>query len=233
MPLTPSCALAYNVRMSTDSNASNANTQESSSSRFARHTPFAANAERIATLESQLEQLRSELAAQRRQGATLDRVQDYAFTTAGGDRTTLSRCFGHHNELLVIHNMGERCQYCALWADGLSAFARHMQSRCAVVLATPDSPESARAQVALRGWAFPVVSDTGSSFAQDMGFEGEVEGRGVMRLPGVSSFVRDASGNIRRVNAAQFGPGDDFCSIWGMFGLLEGGAKEWQPVRPS
>lgn len=196
-------------------------------------TPFGDRRERVAQLEAQMTQLRSELLRERTAGAAMASVADYAFTRADGSATTLTQLFGEHSELLVIHNMGERCQYCALWADGLSAFAAHVERRCAIVLATPDSPASARAQVALRGWRFPVVSDAGSTFANDMGFEGEVEGRGVMRLPGVSSFRRDAAGVIARTSAAQFGPGDDYCSIWGLFALLDGGVREWQPKPPA
>lgn len=36
-------------------------------------------------------------------------------------------------------------------------------------------------------------------------------------------------GRIVRVGKARFGPGDDFCSVWHLFGLLRNGSGDWQP----
>jgi predicted dithiol-disulfide oxidoreductase (DUF899 family) len=176
--------------------------------------------------------------------ATRANVANYTFTTPEGAPTHLADLFGEHDDLLVIHNMGERCQYCALWADGISAFAPQLSRRAALVLATPNDPASARNQIATRGWKFRVVCDGGSSFARDMGFEGESISHGTTRLPGVSAFRRerdsssdscdsnDGGVRITRVGAAQFGPGDEFCSIWGLFDLLTGGVRGWAPQAP-
>jgi uncharacterized peroxidase-related enzyme len=206
-------------------------------------TPFGSDEATVAALESQMESLRNTLVAARAKAASRSAVKDYAFVRADGSSTTLAQLFdvtsaNGHTDLLVIHNMGERCQYCALWADGLSAFASHTATRCALVLATPDSPESARAQILLRGWKMPVVCDGGTSFARDMGFEDDAsdslgEARSAKRRPGVSAFRRGADGIIRRTSAATFGPGDEFCAIWPLFELLEDGHASWQPRRPQ
>ena len=45
-----------------------------------------------------------------------DEVPDYTFSTQNGE-TTLLECFGGHDRLLVIHNMGQGCRYCTLWAE--------------------------------------------------------------------------------------------------------------------
>ncbi len=210
-------------------------------------TPFGEDDATVAALESQMETARLAVVAARAHAARRTVVKDYAFERSDGTATTLSQLFAvttasGQRDLLVIHNMGERCQYCALWADGLSAFARHTATRCALVLATPDSPESVRAQIRLRGWKMPVVSDRDTRFARDMGFEDDVEqganeqsteARRAKRLPGVSAFRLDANGIMRRTGAATFGPGDEFCAIWPLFELLEDGHANWQPRRPQ
>ncbi len=203
------------------------------------HSPFREHAAHVAELEASIAELRKELISTRKQGAAIPAVADYTFRSPEGGAVRLAELFGDHDDLLVIHNMGERCQYCALWADGLSAFALQMARRTAFVLATPNTPESARHQIATRGWQFRVVCDGGTAFARDMGFEGESLSHGTTRLPGVSAFRRDRDPScecghkIRRVGAAQFGPGDEFCSIWGLFDLLEGGVNNWAPKAPN
>ncbi len=187
----------------------------------------------VEEIEEQILLLQKERNAARAVATAIASVQDYAFVDSNGKPVRMSALFGSHDELLVIHNMGERCQYCALWADGLSAFVTHMQRRAALVLATPDSPESARKQIALRGWKFPVICDRESTFAADMGFEAPSKGDFPSRLPGVSAFHKENDGTIARTGAESFGPGDGFCSIWNLFPLLKGGEKEWKPIPPQ
>lgn len=50
-------------------------------------------------------------------------VADHVFGTLNGS-TMLSALFGERDELIVIHNMGSKCAYCTLWADGLAASIR-------------------------------------------------------------------------------------------------------------
>jgi predicted dithiol-disulfide oxidoreductase (DUF899 family) len=202
------------------------------------HSPFGSNAKRVAEIEAHIADLRKELVATRNEGAARANVANYSFTTTEGAPVHLTDLFGEHDDLLVIHNMGERCQYCALWADGLSAFVPQFSRRAALVLATPNDPASARKQIATRGWKFRVVCDGGTSFARDMGFEGESVSHGTTRLPGVSAFHRERDATcadgvrITRVGAAQFGPGDEFCSVWGLFDLLTEGVRGWAPQAP-
>lgn len=193
-------------------------------------SPFKSNNARVEQLESEIAALRVLLSTEQRIGALLEGVGEYQFTDLSGERTTLAQLFGSHNDLFVVHNMGERCLYCALWADGLSALTPQMEQRAAFVLATPDSIHSAREQVAARGWRMRVVSDGGSPFANDMGFEGQVDARGVIRLPGVSAFHRNADGRIDRVSAATFGPGDTFCAAWPLLDLLKDGVRGFTPL---
>ncbi len=91
-------------------------------------------------------------------------------------------------------------------------------------MVSPDSPEVQREFAASRGWRFRMVSSQGDTFTEDMGFLMK-EGY----WPGVSAFRRDPDGQIFRVSRSFFGPGDDFCSVWPLFDLLEGCAGEWEP----
>jgi len=47
--------------------------------------------------------------------------------------------------------------------------------------------------------------------------------------PGISTFHRDRSGKIYRVAHTWFGPGDNFCSTWHIFDMLENGVNGWSP----
>ena len=41
-------------------------------------------------------------------------VSDYEFNTPEGT-VRLSELFGHHEDLMVVHNMGSPCPSCTLW----------------------------------------------------------------------------------------------------------------------
>ena len=47
-------------------------------------------------------------------------------TLAG--ETTLLDLFGDRDTLLAIHNMGQGCRYCTLWADGFNGLLPHLES---------------------------------------------------------------------------------------------------------
>ena len=72
-------------------------------------------------------------------------VSNYAFSTQQGD-ITLEDCFGANDKLLVIHNMGQACRYCTLWADGINGFLPHLESVMSVILVSKDSPDQQRLQ---------------------------------------------------------------------------------------
>lgn len=152
-------------------------------------------------------------------------VDNFTFTNLEGQAVSLSDLFGNQTDLLVIHNMGKKCPYCTLWADGLTGFATHIQQRTAFVLCSADDHETAKAFSEERGWNYPVVSGLGSGFATAMGFENEEFGV----MPGVSAFHKDPDGAITRVGKDHFGPGDSYCAIWPLLGLLKDGAGDWEP----
>ncbi|HRI44206.1 MAG TPA: DUF899 family protein [Fimbriimonadaceae bacterium] len=177
---------------------------------------------RIDHLQQEILRLKTELVEARRD-LPREPVRDYRFQTESGS-TSLGELFGGREDLLVVHNMGKSCVYCTLWADGLNGFIEPIEDRTAFAVVSPDSPEVQREFAASRGWRFRMVSSQGDTFTEDMGFLMK-EGY----WPGVSAFRRDPDGQIFRVSRSFFGPGDDFCSVWPLFDLLEGCAGEWEP----
>lgn len=183
---------------------------------------YAHTAERIAEYRRQIASIRQQM-REVQAAVEPDEVKDYEFQTPQGT-VRLSQLFGHHEQLILIHNMGRSCPSCTLWADGYNGIHPHVASRVGFVVTSPDPPEVQRDFAASRGWRFPMVSHAGSEFASDMGFRGAKGGW----LPGVSVFQRHGA-KIVRVSEARFSPGDDFCTLWHLFDLLPGGAADFRP----
>jgi predicted dithiol-disulfide oxidoreductase (DUF899 family) len=179
--------------------------------------------DRVKQLEKQIYELKGELAKARADNEP-EPVEDYEFATIDGPKK-LSEMFGGMEDMLVIHNMGKSCNYCSLWADGIDGYFPHLAGRAALALISPDDPETQRAFAEQRGWRFPTVSDSTGDFTRAMGMLNEKDGY----WPGVSALHRTEDGTITRKNVAMFGPGDDFCPVWPLFELLEGGQKGWEP----
>ncbi len=177
----------------------------------------------IEDLERRIEALKAERSAARRRRGP-EPIVDHEVGTHEGARR-LSDLFGAHDDLLLVHNMGTTCAYCTLWADGFVGLLPHLTRRSAVALLTPDPPAVQRAFAAARGWPFVMASDPSRAVALALGFATE-DGRS---LPGVSALRRAADGSLVRTGRAEFGPGDDYCAVWPLFDLLEGGAGDWAP----
>jgi predicted dithiol-disulfide oxidoreductase (DUF899 family) len=191
-------------------------------------TPTATQSQEIQRLEEEVLVAKERL-AKALKARPPEVVRDYTLHAAGsGAGVRLSELFGASRDLLVVHNMGQRCPYCTLWADGFASLYKHLANRCAFVLTTPDEPAVAGAFASARGWTFPIISHAGTSFAQDLGYKGEEHTYGSYK-PGVSGLRKRDDGTITRIATRPFGPGDDFCSLWPMLDLLEGGAGEWAP----
>src|SRR6184192_3114613 len=94
-------------------------------------------------------------------------VKDYEFANIDGP-VRLSELFGHHEDLILIHNMGVSCSYCTLWADGYNGIHQHVVTRAAFVASSPDRPTVQKKFAESRGWKFPMVSHAGSTFAADI-----------------------------------------------------------------
>ena len=68
----------------------------------------------IEELERQIANLTEQVNAKRRE-AVVREIRDYTLQTVSGE-VRLSGLFAGHDKLLAIHNMGQRCRYCTLWA---------------------------------------------------------------------------------------------------------------------
>jgi|SRR5579862_5670988 predicted dithiol-disulfide oxidoreductase (DUF899 family) len=154
-------------------------------------------------------------------------IDDYELQTPGSSSPMLlSEFLDYRARLLVIHNMGDACAHCAVYADGLNGVLPHLESIAEVLLVAPMSPEALGEFAASRSWRFALASTLGTSLASDLGFEG-APGE---PLPGV--FVVERSG-VRLVVSARyvFNPGDHFSPVWPMLNLaginLDG--EDWQP----
>jgi predicted dithiol-disulfide oxidoreductase (DUF899 family) len=175
-------------------------------------------------LTDDLMKLRTKVAEVRRKIPAAE-VQDYTLTGMSGEKIKLSEMFGSKDELILVHNMGRSCRYCTLWADGLNGFTKHLESRAAFVVTSPDDHETARKFAMERGWQFKLFSTEDTSFKRDMGFANEKNDP----QPGVSIFKKEADGKITHIAKDFFGPGDDYCSIWHVFDLLPSASDDWEP----
>ena len=175
----------------------------------------------INALEAQIMELTGELQALRKTSEG-DEVRNYTFATLSGETDLLS-LFGDHDTLLVIHNMGQGCRYCTLWADGFNGLVPHLESALALVLVSKDSPELQRQFANSRGWRFRLASHGGGDYIRE-----QTVLPGEDNMPGAVVYERE--GNIiRRKNACVFGPGDLYCAMWSLLGLAGIGVADWTP----
>jgi predicted dithiol-disulfide oxidoreductase (DUF899 family) len=181
----------------------------------------------IQELEAQIYQLTQQLDSARQQNPT-EPVQNYTFTTPDGP-ITLAELFGPHNELFIIHNMGQRCSYCTMWADVLNPLLPTIREHAEVALCSPDSPELQTQTQLDRGWNYRLVNNP--QFTTDMGYHATWEENGTTmnsETPGMSAFRKLDDGTIIRINHTPFGPLDSFNPVWHFWSLL-GGKPNWEP----
>jgi predicted dithiol-disulfide oxidoreductase (DUF899 family) len=184
----------------------------------------------IAEIEKQLFELTTKLNELRKTNSGV-KVKNYTFSTLDGEASLLD-LFGENDRLLVIHNMGQGCRYCTLWADGFNGFLPHLESAMSVVLVSKDSPDVQRTFANSRNWRFRLASHGGGEYIQDQTvMEGE------SNVPGAVVYERDGK-RITRKNASVFGPGDLYCSFWNLLGMAGLGESEWTPqykywIRPG
>jgi len=181
--------------------------------------------QQIKVLEKEIFDKQAQLSELRRSDEP-EVVSDYELIGPKG-KVRLSELFGEHTDLIVIHNMGSSCPYCTLWADGFNGMLRHFENRGAFVVVSPDTPDVQKEFADSRGWHFRMISNGDSGFTEDMGYMREHQGK-MGPWPGFSTFHRKESGAIHRIAHASFGPGDPYCGLWHMIGLLKDGAGDWQ-----
>ena len=149
-------------------------------------------------------------------------VPDYRFATLSGEVTLLD-LFGGKRLLLAIHNMGQGCRYCTLWADGFNGMLAHLESVMSVVLLSRDPPQLQRDFANSRNWRFRLASHGGGRYIRE---QTVMEGND--NMPGAVLYERSGD-QVFRKNAVIFGPGDLYCSLWNLLALAGIDEDEWTP----
>ena len=149
-------------------------------------------------------------------------IKNYQFNTLHGS-TSLLDLFAGKKQLFAIHNMGQGCRYCTLWADGLNGFLPHLEERFAVVLLSKDEPDVQRIFANSRQWRFNMASHCGGDYIREQSVL-----PGEKNSPGIVCYELHGD-EIYRKNASVFGPGDQFCSIWHLLSLAGLSPDEWTP----
>ena len=177
--------------------------------------------EEIKVIEQQLFELTTKL-NELRKTVSGEEVANYSFATLNGEISLLDM-FGDKDRLLLIHNMGQACRYCTLWADGFNGFLPHLESAMSVFLVSKDSPSTQRTFAGSRNWGYRLASHGGGDYVSEQTvMEGETN------MPGAVVYERDGD-SITRKNSAIFGPGDLYCSAWNLLGLAGISAADWTP----
>ncbi len=175
----------------------------------------------IRKLEQQIFKLTEQLNTLRKQ-APPTAVRNYEFATLAGPATLLD-LFGESDRLLMIHNMGQGCRFCTLWADGFNGFVDHLESAMAVVLVSKDAPPLQRQFANSRGWRFRLASHGGGEYITEQSVQADAS-----NMPGAVTYERKGE-QIFRKNACVFGPGDIYCSMWSLLGLAGMSEADWTP----
>lgn len=177
--------------------------------------------EEIAAIEKQLYELTTRLNELRKTNSEVE-VPNYTFSTLDG-QVTLLDLFGDRDRLLLVHNMGQGCRYCTLWADGFNGFLPHLEAAMSVVLVSKDSPDVQRRFANSRSWRFRLASHGGGKYIEEQNVSDDES-----NAPGAVVYQREGE-RITRKNAAVFGPGDLYCSMWNLLGLAGIGVADWTP----
>jgi predicted dithiol-disulfide oxidoreductase (DUF899 family) len=113
-------------------------------------------------------------------------VRDYVLRGPGARAVPLSKLFGGHEHLVILHNMDRHCPNCALWDDEYDGMRRHLAKVAGFCIVGPDDPKTQAAYRRARGWRCQLLSAQGTSFIRDLGFE-DAKGNA---QPGVSVLAR-------------------------------------------
>jgi predicted dithiol-disulfide oxidoreductase (DUF899 family) len=177
----------------------------------------------LQTAERDLFELTQRVAKLRRESEPVP-VSNYMFEQPSGP-VSLLELFGEKATLFVIHNMGQACRYCTLWADGLNGFVPHIESQFACMLASKDEPETQRQFANSRNWRFTMASHGGGEYIKE-----QTVIPGEENMPGMVCYIREGN-SIFRKNSAVFGPGDEFCPQWNLLSLAGISTEEWTPPQ--
>lgn len=171
--------------------------------------------------EKELYELSQKVMSLRRDSKSMP-VKNYTFQDLEGE-VTLLKLFGEKETLFLIHNMGQACRYCTLWADGFNGFVQHLESHFALAMVSKDTPQAQRLLANSRNWRFKMVSHGSGDYIKE-----QTVMTGENNMPGIVCYTRKGD-QIFRKNSAIFGPGDEFCSQWNILSLAGISHEEWTP----
>ncbi len=172
-------------------------------------------------LELEIMEKSQQLAALRAKEADRE-VKDYKFQTQSGE-ISMSEMFAGRDRLLMIHNMGQGCRYCTLWADGINGILAHLEDAMSVVFVSKDPPETQRRMALNRDWRFQMVSHGGGDYMSEQCAVGDHA-----NYPGAAVYQLN-DGKIVRRAGAPFGPGDLYSPMWHFLSLAGIGMSDWTP----
>ena len=175
----------------------------------------------ITELEQEIANLTARLNGLRKKTAPQP-VTNYRFATLSGEISLLD-LFSGNERLLTIHNMGQGCRYCTLWADAFNGMLVHLESAMSVVLLSRDPPRLQRDFANSRNWQFRLASHGGGPYIRE-----QTVMEGIDNMPGAVIYERSGD-RVFRKNSAVFGPGDLYCSMWNLLALAGIDAGEWTP----
>lgn len=174
---------------------------------------------------------KSQTLAALRQAEEGTEVPNYTFKTLDGE-IALADLFRGREQLLMIHNMGQACRYCTLWADGINGVLDHLEDTMAVTFVSKDPPAIQRRMALDRGWKFTMASHGGGAYMTE-----RCTMAGYDNCPGAAVYER-TDGKIVARGRTAFGPGDLYSPVWHFLSLAGIGTSEWTPQfhywsRPS
>jgi predicted dithiol-disulfide oxidoreductase (DUF899 family) len=176
----------------------------------------------IDALQQQIDESQKQLVELKQKWGEGD-VQDYTLQGPDGP-VKLSAAFGGHSLMVLVHNMGTKCPYCTLWADGFKSIYPYIEggvpggeTKAAFIVVSPDEPKKQQEYAKARGWGFRMLSAKGTSLFKDLGYADEKNNP----WPGVSILKKEGD-KITRVARDFFGPGDRFNSVFSFFQLMPG-----------
>jgi predicted dithiol-disulfide oxidoreductase (DUF899 family) len=218
----------------------------SASAQQAAGSPAEHRAARLDLLarEKELNRLRDELAAQRRQLPWVRLDKDYEFDGPDG-RLSMLDLFGDRSQLIVYHFMlgpgwVEGCPSCSFWADSFDGTPVHLANRDAALVAVSRAPlaeiEAYRQRM---GWSFRWVSSAPSDFNFDFGVSSTPEHQAagseynfrhvdepMEESPGLSIFARDEAGQVYHTYSAYSRGLDPINSSYQLLDLTPKGRDE-------
>ena len=145
----------------------------------------------ISKLEHEIYELTTKLNQLKAQSEGQE-VKNYTFRVLSGPVSLLD-LFAGREQLLLIHNMGQGCRYCTLWADGFNGFVPHLESVLSLTLVSKDAPEVQRQFANSRGWRFNLASHGGGDYIRE-----QTVMEGADNAPGAVLYERSGETIYRR-----------------------------------